>query len=668
MVARALSSPGPRGIVDSHEPTSIVASITDLHVTFERRGQFVKALRGVSLDVRRGEILGVVGESGSGKSVLGLAILGLLPRDPAPQVQGALVVEGTDMLRAPDNTRRATRRQSLGAIFQDPMTSLNPTMRIGRQVAEASHGSREQTIELLRAVGFPEPERRLGAYPHELSGGLRQRVMIAMAVADSPALVLADEPTTALDVTVQAQILDRLRELRDDFGCSFMLITHDLAVAAQVADRIAVLYGGRLAEVGLTSDVLGHPSHPYTAALLESRLTLEADRDRRLTTLAGEPPDPRRPPPGCPFAPRCSFTTTRCEREPPVLVHRRGSASACVRIDELDGLYGQAGARTSPIETSSLPRWQSQSSSNPKRVASLKVVEKTFPHRSGQFKKGRIHALRGVTFDLARGEALAIVGESGSGKSTLLRLIAGLSNPDHGSIEVADDHRPQMVFQDAGASLTPWLTVGELLSEQLVGRGLKRRARADLVEEALARVGLPRDTAHERPKRLSGGQRQRVALARATIVPPPILLCDEPTSSLDVSLAGVVLNLVADLRRQLGMAVIFVTHNLAVARLIGERIAVMYLGSIVELGSTSQVIGSPQHPYTKALLAAMPGPGRTPAVLRGEPASPIDPPTGCAYHPRCPEAAASCADTPPPVWEHDGRVVACIHEVTVGGR
>ena len=614
---------------DTAADAACVAAITDLHVTFRRNGRDVHALRGVSLDIATGEILGLVGESGSGKSVLGFTMLGLLPQ---ARVSGSVEVADTDMVTGDAKTLRKVRRLDLGAVFQDPMTSLNPTMRIGKQVAEAA-GSDEEALKLLTAVGIPDPKRRFRAYPHELSGGLRQRVMIAIAIAGNPELIISDEPTTALDVTVQAQVLRLLLRLRDEIGCSIMFITHDLGVAAQISDRIAVLYAGRIAEIGPTADVLNQPAHPYTHGLLRSRLTLDTARHRKLAALAGSVPSPVTPLPGCAFAPRCVLATLACEATPPdPTTIAPGRVSAC--IVPFETVSTELGSRLTTTTEDIEPETAPAESSEPRAVV-LKDGVKAF---------GKLQALRGISLTVADGESVALVGESGSGKSTLLRVIAGLEKPTSGTIELAGGQRPQMVFQDAGASLTPWLSVGELISERLRRNGMSRSQRQDAVAEVLERVGLPLDIAKARAGQLSGGQRQRVSLARATVVPPSVLLCDQPTSALDVSLAASVLNLIGDLRRTLDMSVVFVTHDLSVARVVADRIAVMYLGRIVEIGPADDVINDPVHPYTRALVDSIPDLGRESRVLPGEPASPLSPPTGCSFHPRCPIAIDTCSD------------------------
>jgi peptide/nickel transport system ATP-binding protein len=579
-----------------------VARVRDLHVTFQRGGRSLQALRGIDLDIAPGEIVALVGESGSGKSVLGLSLLGLLPRQPAPTLDGTVEVCGVDLVHASTDEVLELRRRHLGAVFQDPMVSLNPTMRIGRQVAEVA-GTVEETVRLLDAVGIPDAAGRLRAYPHELSGGLRQRVMIAMALAGEPRLVVADEPTTALDVTVQAQILRLVASLRAEMTCSFVFITHDLGVAAEIADRVAVLYAGRLVELGAAADVLARPSHPYTAALGDARLTLRTDRSRPVRSIVGEPPDPRELPEGCAFAPRCGLVTPACTPEVPALVPvaAHGGAVACTRPDEA------ADARAPE------PAWPADAS--PAGTFELEVVgiDKTFRTGRGR-RRQALHALRGVDLRVAPGEVVALVGESGSGKSTLLRVIAGLVRPDDGQVALAHGV-PQMVFQDARASLTEWLKVGDLIGERLRGSGRSRAEVRDAVAAALASVGLPEDIADAEPRQLSGGQCQRVAIARTVVVPPRLLLCDEPTSALDASLAATTLNMLGRLRRDLGMAMLFVTHDLSVARLVADRVAVMHHGQIVEQLPAAHLEDA-HDPYTRALLASVPGSGRL--VARAE--------------------------------------------------
>jgi peptide/nickel transport system ATP-binding protein len=573
-----------------------VLDVRDLHISFPGG---VQALRGVDLTVGRGEVVGLVGESGSGKTVLGLAALGLLPAKA--EMSGTASLAGIDMVGANEEVRREARKLHAGAVFQDPMTSLNPTMRVGRQVAEAA-GSIEAAIDLLDRAGIPDPEKRVRQYPHELSGGLRQRVMIAMAIAGNPDLVVADEPTTALDVTVQAQILKLFRELRDA-TTSFVFVTHDLAVARQVADRIVVLYGGRVAEVGTTEDVLRSPQHPYTAALLVARLGTHSKRSEPLPTLPGEPPDPRHPLAGCPFEPRCAHAQDICITDLPVLeVTSPTSAVACVRHKEI-------GKHVTELRAADT--WPPELELTSELALQMRGVTKAF----GTRKTSRV-AVDSLDLDVRKGSCVALVGESGCGKTTTLRMAVGLEKPDSGSIEYGHGNPPQLVFQDAGASLTPWMRVGDLMEERLRNADVPSKERAARVRDTLALVGLPDAVANARGAELSGGQRQRVALARAVLIPPTLLACDEPISALDVSLAAVVLNLLGRLRRELGMAMLFVTHDLGAARFVSDEIAVMCEGVVVERGDTEEVLAAPQHAATQELLAAVPDFDATFAVAR----------------------------------------------------
>jgi len=548
-----------------------VASVSDLHVTYERNGSPVNAVRGVDLDIRRGEVLAVVGESGSGKTVLSKALLGLLPVHDGPLITGSVIVDGVDLRAANPKAVRKLRRVALGAVFQDSSSSLNPTLRIGRQLDEATK-STDRSVALLERVGIPEPAKRMASYPHELSGGLRQRVIIALAVAGDPKLVVCDEPTTALDVTVQAQILALLRRMRDELGSSMFFITHDLGVAAEVADRIAVMYQGQIVEIGDTAEILERPTNDYTRRLLEARIGLDTPRRAVARNTALLPADP----------------------------------------PSVGGL-------------------------------SLEGVTKTYSLRTSRWRHAELHALADVSLDIAPGESVALVGESGSGKSTLLRILAGLEDPTSGAIRRTTATRPQMVFQDAGESLTPWLTVREILSDPL--RGVSREESEDRVASIIRAVGLAEEIADARPSELSGGQKQRVVIARAVVVPPTTLLCDEPTSALDSPVARSVLWLLGQLRADLDMTMVFVTHDLAVARLVADRIAVMYLGRIVEV-LPADAVRSAAHPYTQALLDSVPGQGRSPRALRGEPASPIHAPSGCSFHPRCHAAVPLCSSRP----------------------
>ena len=574
---------------------SAVAEVVDLRVDLRRNGGTVHALRGVDLAVRPRETVALVGESGSGKSVLGLALLGLLPDRSEPAVGGRASVAGVDMLTADEPTRRRVRREHLGVVFQDPMASLTPTMAIGRQLREVT-GSTARTLEVLEEVGLPGAADRLRAYPHELSGGQRQRVMIAMAVARRPSLIVADEPTTALDVTVQAQILELLRTLTLEHGTSVLFASHDLGVAARVADRIAVVYAGRIVEHGPAEQVLSAPAHPYTRALLDARLTLTTNRGAPLPVLAGEAPDPSTTPTGCAFAERCARVLDACRADVPELrgVGGHRGAVACINPVGTQHRAEEAGGA-----------WPPMAETPGNHI--LEMVDVRVSYRVGRGRRrADVDALSGVNLRVRPGEAVGIVGESGSGKSTLLRVAAGLLTPDGGDVAVASDAVPQLIFQDAGASLTPWFSIGQLLEERLTVAGVASTDRAARVDETLRLVGLPTAVRDVRAGALSGGQRQRAAAARAVVVPPRLLLCDEPTSALDVSLAAVMLNLIGGLRRKLGMALVFVTHDLAAARLVTDRVLVMRGGGIVEQLEAERLGTAARESYTTSLLSAYP--------------------------------------------------------------
>jgi peptide/nickel transport system ATP-binding protein len=593
-----------------------VLDVEDLHVTFRAQAGDVHALRGATLTLDAGEVVGLVGESGSGKSVLGLTALGLLPRDPHPVVSGTVCLDGLDMVAADEEARRTRRGTYIGAVFQDPMTSLNPSMRVGAQVAEAAakEAGAGHVIELLASTGIPEPDVKARCYPHELSGGLRQRVMIAMALARDPRLIIADEPTTALDVTVQAKVLELLAGAARERGMALLLITHDLGVAARICDRIAVAYAGRIVETGGAAQILGGARHPYTVGLLASRPRLDgAIAGGDLPTLPGRPPDPRHPLPGCGFAPRCPAADHVCAT---ALPHHVGGAhmDECHHPGVLtrwpEGgphagppdplLLRAATAADAPAAVRAIPP-------EPALVVRDVVREFSRPRRHPfATKPDPLRAVDGISLEIPASGALAVVGESGSGKTTLLRMIVGLLEPTAGSIELGPGAPPQLIFQDAGASLTPWMPIGEQIAERLAALGVPREERGPRVSATLEAVGLPAEAARSVPRRLSGGQRQRAAIARAIAVPPALLACDEPVSALDVSLAAQVLNLLCHLRSSLGLALLFVTHDLAAARAVADEVAVMREGRVVERGPTEQVFTAPQHTYTRELLAAVP--------------------------------------------------------------
>ena len=580
-----------------------VLSLRGLSVTLHRDRAAIRAVDGVDLDLAPGGILALVGESGSGKSTLGMAVLGLLPPEARPVVEGSIRLAGEELVGRRDRVARELRRRAVRAVFQDALGALNPGMRVGAQMAEDAP-DRAEALDWLARVDLPDPERIFASYPHQLSGGQRQRVLIAMAMSADPTLLIADEPTTALDVTVQGQVLALLRRLAREKGTSVIFVTHDLAVAATLADRVAVLYGGRLAEIGPTRGLLDAPAHPYTAGLLAARFDLDHDTARPLPTLPGEPQSGGGRP-GCAFAPRCAMAEPACDVGPLPLggVPQHAGRSACRRAAEVR-----------PARNADLAPWP-PAPRDDAVVLQFDAVGHDYrlPRALPFTRSATLPALRDVSFALRAGEALAVVGESGSGKSTLLRIAAGLLLPDTGRVTRAGGSPPQMIHQDAVASFTPWLTIGEQISERLRPLRLSAAEMTTRLDRALADAGLP-GAAAAFPSELSGGQAQRAAIARAIVVPPQILLCDEPVSAMDVSLAAQTLNLVGAMRRRLGMAIVFVTHDLVAARIVADRILVMRAGRVVEEGPAARITRAPASDYARSLLAAMPRLAREDAV------------------------------------------------------
>jgi peptide/nickel transport system ATP-binding protein len=659
-----------------------VVQVRDLEVCFDTPKGTVHALRGVSVDLRPGRIVALVGESGSGKSVLGSSILGLLPDGAGTRTSGSVLVGDVDMLDAPDVQRRAVRAEHVGAVFQDPLGSLNPSMRVGRQLAERGHDA-AKVVEDLADAGVNDPIRRRRQWPHELSGGLRQRVVIAMALGAhpvataggytrrAPELIVADEPTTALDVSVQAQILALFDRLRAEHGCAILLVTHDLAVAASIADDVVVLYGGRVCEAGPVERVLHRPHHPYTVGLLASR-----DASGGAPAFTGEPIDPLRPPDGCPFAPRCANVELDClDQPPPTVALAAGEGQlACLHPVTVpvapptlvadEGAPGPPGAVT-PAQALSreAPHDVVPALVDARPLLVVDGVSKGFSVKVRRQRR-TLHAVSEVSLAVDRGRSLVLVGESGCGKTTLLNLAAGLDRPDAGSVWTEPSAgRPQLVFQDCGSSLTPWLTLGEQIRERIKHPGLTAAAVDERVVELLAQVGLDQRAAGSKPRQLSGGQRQRGAIARALASRPELLICDEPVSALDASLSSRILDLLDDLRARLGIGLLIVTHDLSVAHRLRDEVAVMYLGRIVERGHVDDVFADPKHPYTQGLLAAVPTfeIGHLSPTLEGEPPSPVDLPPGCAFAGRCTRADDVCLEAPS-LRRLDGtREVACHH-------
>jgi peptide/nickel transport system ATP-binding protein len=654
-----------------------VLEVRDLVTVFHTDAGPVRAVDGVSFTVGRGETLGIVGESGSGKSVTAQSILRLL--DPPARIEGGQVLfEGRDVLAMNARELAAWRGADAAMVFQDSLTGLNPVLRILRQVSEhvVAHGrmsppaARTHGVDLLRRMGVASPERAAASFPHQFSGGMRQRVMIAIGMANDPALLIADEPTTALDVTIQAQILDLLAGLNARFGTAIVLISHDLGVIGNLCRRIAVMYAGEVVETGPTAEVLADPRHPYAWALANAVPSLDAPVAARLPGIEGMPPDPLAMPAGCRFAPRCPFRVERCTREHPPLAEVAPGRHARCWVT-MDGrslprpvLPAAAASRDVPQEA-------------PLLEAEGLVKHFPLPRRSFFARPEVVHAVNGVSLKVMPGESLGIVGESGCGKSTLARLVTRLHAADAGSIRFMGQEisglrgeelrmiRPklQMVFQDPYASLNPRMRVGDILAEPLLAHGAVPDAAAakQRVEALLDMVGLNRAWAARFPHEFSGGQRQRISIARALALDPALIVADEPVSALDVNVQAQVLNLMLELRERLNLSYLFIAHDLAVVRAFCDRVAVMYLGRIVEEAPAAELFAHPAHPYTVALLSAVPEPGRKRIVLGGEPPSTLKLPEGCAFRPRCPAATAACAAPPPAVEVAPGHRLLCHH-------
>jgi peptide/nickel transport system ATP-binding protein len=646
--------------------------VSNLSTHIQLSRSVVRAVGNVDVAIDAGETLGLVGESGSGKSMLGLSILGLLPNG-GEIVEGSIRLGDRELVGLSEQELQRVRGNEVAMIFQDSQSSLNPTKTIGTQVAEPVRLHRgasrkeatERVLEVLNLVGLPQPRERLDDYPHQLSGGLRQRVMIAIALACEPRVLIADEPTTALDVTIQAQILALLDDLKSRLGMATLLVTHDMGVVAGRSDRVNVMYAGRIVESAPTATLFTGMRHPYTQALFGSIPRLDQDPGKALVTVPGTPPDLTRLPPGCRFAARCPHASTQCvEHEPPLSGDDPAHLFACWH--PVDGPL----ARLPDLQVHPHAKRPEAESANG-HLLQLKNVVREYPVTAGvilQRKVDSVKAVSGISLQVAAGETLGLVGESGCGKTTLGKLIVGIEQPDAGTIELAgrevfDFHGRalrrarrdlQMMFQDPYASLDPRMRVHAILREPLLVQGVGSRKEQDQrVSTLMSEVGLPMNALERYPHEFSGGQRQRIGLARALILEPKVLVADEPVSALDVSIRSQVLNLMKRLQKERDMATVVISHDLAVVKYLADRIGVMYLGKLVEVGSGDDIYRRPAHPYTDALIKTIPVPDpsvervKTGVAIRGDLPSARNPPSGCRFRTRCPRAAEKCAEEEP---------------------
>ncbi|WP_051250707.1 ABC transporter ATP-binding protein [Paenibacillus harenae] len=668
--------------------TQPLLQVQDLHTHFFTESGTVKAVNGVSFELQRGERLAVVGESGSGKSAMAMSLIQLIAY-PGKLVSGSIRLDGKELVGLGEPELNKLRGSAIGTVFQDPMSSLDPVMRVEDQMIQpirmhlklGQKEARKHAVDLLTRVGIPDADNRISAYPFEMSGGMRQRVMIAMALSCRPKLILADEPTTALDVTIQAQIVELLKTMTETTGSAMMFITHDLGLVARFAQKVAVMYAGKIVESGTVGEIFSSPKHPYTQSLLKTIPSVSGEKRRRLLQIQGLPPDMKLHITGCSYKERCPAASERCYTDAPELMPREGGQSAACWLknglmtegyESITTLLSQGekpeakeGWNRIPLNGSVSEQPDSPGDDNV--VLRITDLHKHFKKASLlPWKKGaEIRAVGGISLKLQRGETMGIVGESGCGKSTTARMLLGLDEPTSGRIEI--NGSIQIVFQDPYSSFNPKMKISDIIAEPLHVRKIgTKEERLRRVRELIKKVGLDLSYLSRYPSQLSGGQRQRVGVARALALDPSIVVADEPTSALDVSVRAQIINLLCDLKEEMGLSFVFISHDLSTVRYISDTIAVMYLGEIVEYGPAEEIFVHPAHPYTKALLAAVPVPDpmiegeRTIEQLRGELPSPANPPAGCAFSSRCPHVTAKCTERKPPLRGYlERREVAC---------
>ncbi len=636
--------------------------VSDIQAYFKTADGLARAVDGVSFSIDKGNTLALVGESGCGKSTIALAIMNLLPKPAGVIHGGKILFDGKDLTTLHERDMRDIRGNRIAMIFQEPMTSLNPVITVGEQVAEAVRlhqgksrsEARDVCVDMFTRVGIPDPGQRYGEYPHQLSGGMKQRVMIAMALCCKPDLLIADEPTTALDVTIQAQILELIRDLQDEMGMALILITHDLGIVSEVAENVCVMYGGKIVESASRKELFERPLHPYTIKLLES-LPSKNKRGKGLSIIKGNVPPATQFPPGCRFAPRCPLAMDKCREQVPQAIQAAAEhTAACFLFEE--SRQRLANAAKEPLAD------LGESSQSSEEIITASNLCVHFPIRKGLFKSvaGHVRAVDGLDIELRRGHTLALVGESGCGKTTSGLSILNLVKPTNGSVRFKEKEiagisnkmmRPlrrqmQIIFQDPYSSLNPRMMIGDIIEEgmKVHNIGGDSAERKKIIARTLEEVGLDGSAVDRYPHEFSGGQRQRIGIARAIVLDPDFIVCDEATSSLDVSVQAQILNLLKKLQMERNIAYLFITHDLSVVEYMADYVAVMYLGRIVEYGTVSEVFESTSHPYTRALISAIPRvekSGIKKIRLEGDVPSPVNPPNGCHFHPRCPVYAGA---------------------------
>ena len=642
-----------------------IIQVEQLSVTFKQQQGELQALDRIAFTVDAGETLAIVGESGSGKSLTALAMMQLLPLHATLDPCSRIVLGEQDLLTLSEVQMRQIRGKRMAMIFQEPMTALNPVFTVGEQISECLRQHQklthkaclERVCDLFEAVGISAPKTRFQSYPHQLSGGLKQRVMIAMALALEPDVLIADEPTTALDVTIQAQILDLLKSLQQQYHMALVLITHDLGVVRQTADRIAVMYAGQIIETTATLDFFTTPQHPYSQSLLAT-IPHATKRHQCLTVIPGQVPILGQSNQACHFADRCQHAWPLCHKgQPRFIESTQGHWVRCHLYDER--------ARIDSITQSDYPKTNSIRNEQHLMMSALLSVQKLkvhFPIHKGLLQRTKywVRAVDEVNLEVSPGQTLAIVGESGCGKTTLAKTLVGLIKPIAGRIDwqskpldtLTKEERTraiQMIFQDPFAALNPRMMIMDIITEGLTA--MPQAERVATAKKLLNHVGLNETMLHRYPHQLSGGQRQRLGIARALAMTPKLIVCDEPTSALDVSVQAQVLNLLKAIQQKRNMAYVFISHDMAVVSYMADHIAVMYLGRIVEYADSETLLNCPKHPYTQALLAAVPKIDQNNVkqrlIIHGEQPSPIHPPQGCHFHTRCPHAMLQCKQTYP---------------------